>query len=570
MGEEAATSKNPFILPNDPIEFREIMRKEKDLEREARMNRDQPFWERMNFGSVMSDTRRMVDNIPPAFRPGDKKRIDAAVKQQLSTAASLTRDRRGAHESLTSLVAKKRETLLTQLSIEHKELEMLRLKKELKNREEALNKAEEALEEDAISFDTFFHNNDEAATAAVKRAEKVAESKAEKAAEIKRIKNSTASVMGEVTKLAETLEQFRHFSQYLDALTPPEWFQAARDRQAEKRADLRAQELVNREKSWEILREAKEAELVLKFAAERKQCLRRGKEYHTPDVAATALTFLPPRPQLSDIPLPELSEEEMIVPMFFRDPAQLKVIFEGLEKSNLFLIQQFQDLEQSLEEIRLQQVETDKAMAEADATLAHSVADLEAQIAAEEGKAAALREKLFAGGVDTVGRGEAATGVGGGGGEEMGKGVGGSGGNILELIQPALRARVVSIYERCGFKATPSSDIISMLTGLEAKLDSVLEGLVVLNPVYLATKFKEKERERRGRVMAARKAKEAALHTQRLDAMLARALVPPPKIVHRSVMYRSILPKNEVTATVLDEREVEEKLRQEEEGTFFS
>ena len=129
---------------------------------------------------------------------------------------------------------------------------------------------------------------------------------------------------------------------------------------------------------------------------------------------------------------------------------------------------------------------------------------------------------------------------------------------------------MVDVYQMCGFKASASSDVISMLTAMEAKLDGLLERLTTLPPPYVGARLKEKERERRGKVMAARKAKEAAQHQQRLSAMLERALVPPPKRTHRPIMYRSVVPKTEVAVVGEDASVVGDRKRVEEEERFFS
>jgi hypothetical protein len=85
----------------------------------------------------------------------------------------------------------------------------------------------------------------------------------------------------------------------------------------------------------------------------------------------------------------------------------------------------------------------------------------------------------------------------------------------------------------------------------------------------VAGKVKEKERERRSRVMAARKAKEAKLHETRLAGMLQRALVQPVKRTERPVMYRSLLPQRVEEAEAEDVGVVEERKQQEEEARFF-
>ena len=518
----------------------------------------------MDFTSTMADTRRKVELIEPNFRPSDRRRLAAAKRTQMATAASMARDRRSERESLFDLIPKKREILLTQLGLQHKQQEMARLQATLDAREAALVKAEEALEEDAINFDAFFQSNDSAASQAVKKADAAARARADKNLELKRVRIQIGAVAAESAKTGESLEQYKRFAEYLDSLTPPEWFQAAADRQAAQVEALRRAALQREEGVWEALRERKLAELNAKFGEERKLALRRGKPYSMPDVEALALGALPPRPLLAHVPAPALSEEDRAVPMYFTRPEQLKALFVQLEESNLFLIQQCADQEQSLEELQMQQRETDAAMERANAALAESVALLEGKIAAEEARARALRAKVVGG-----------EGVGGGGGE------GGAGGgppppqpasgsaNILELIQPQLRQRVVDVYQRCGFKASASSDVISMLTGMEAKLEELLARAVVLDPAYVAGKVKEKERERRSRVMAARKAKEAKLHETRLAGMLQRALVQPVKRTERPVMYRSLLPQRVEEVEAEDVGVVEERKQQEEEARFF-
>ena len=501
----------------------------------------------------MADTRRKVELIEPAFLPSDRRRLAAAKKQQMATAASMARDRRSERESLFDLIPKKREILLTQLGLQHKQEEIRRLADTLAAQEAALVKAEEALEEDAINFDTFFQNNEAAAAAAAKKADAAARLRADKNLELKRVRIQIGTVTGESLKISESLEQYKRFAEYLDSLTPPEWFQAAEARAQEKVDALRRAALQREESVWEALRERKLGELNAKFGEERKMALRRGKPFAMPDVEALALAALPPRPRLAGIPVPELPEEDRTVPMYFTRPEQLKALFVQLEESNLFLIQQCADLEQSLEELQMEQRETDAAMERANAALAESVAQLEARIAAEDAKAEALRARV----------------VGGEDGEAGSGGAGSGSTNILELIQPQLRQRVVEIYQRCGFKPSASSDIISMLTGMEAKLEALLARIIVLDPAYVAAKVKEKERERRTRVMTARKAKEAKLHEIRLAGMLQRALIVPPKRTERPVMYRSMLPQKVAEVEEVDVGLVEERKQQEEEARFF-
>jgi hypothetical protein len=314
----------------------------------------------------------------------------------------------------------------------------------------------------------------------------------------------------------------------LDAITPSEFVDAALARQEAQRRALRAVVLAEAQAAWEARLVAKMAELERHFAGERAAAVRVGRAYTMPDVPPLALAAMPPRPVLEDTPVPELSEADMEIPMFFEVPAQLKEMFTKLEESNLFLIQQCQDLEQALEELGVQHAANLESMRRQNEALEETASTLQAKISAEEAKVAAM--------LGTAAGGEA-------GGEGGGGGGGGSGAvRLLERVQPVLHKRVVEIYERCGFKASASSDVIGMLTAMEAKLERLHARVQSLDPAYVAGKLREKERARRGRVMTARKAKDAALHEVRLAKMLERAQAPALKRPGKPIMYRSIVP----------------------------
>jgi hypothetical protein len=386
-----------------------------------------------------------------------------------------------------------------------------------------------------VNFDVFLQSTETAATTAEKKAEVALRAKAEKALELKRARLLISSVAAEKAKLVETVGEYQRYAAFLDALTPPEFVEAALARQEEKRRALRAAALAEAQAGWGARLAAKTAELEAHFAGERAAAVRVGRAYAMPDVPPLALAAMPPRPVLEDTPVPELSEADLEIPMFFEAPAQLKEMFTKLEESNLFLIQQCQDLEQALEELGAQHAANLESMRRQNEALEESASALQAKISVEEGKVAALLGKAGGGG------------GGGGGGEgagAAGEAAAGGGGalQLLERVQPVLHKRVVEIYERCGFKASASSDVIGMLTAMEAKLERLHARVQSLDPAYVAGKLREKERARRGRVMAARKAKDAALHEVRLAKMLERAQAPALKRPGKPVMYRSVIP----------------------------
>lgn len=274
-----------------------------------------------------------------------------------------------------------------------------------------------------------------------------------------------------------------------------------------------------------------------------------------------------------------------------------------------------QDTEEQLEELRQQQAEMAAAMELQTAMLQENMRALQTQLAAEEAKAASLRSKVgegagaagaaaAAGGSSSgaeagsgaaaasaagsaaradsagagagaagdrraaaasAGKGAAAAGSAGGAGGAAGAAGGGgllaaaSEGAVMEAILPELRRQILSVYERCGFKATASSDTISMLAALEGKLESLIAQLAGLDPEYVAAKEKEKEKERRVRVREARLKQQKELHESRLQRMLERAQAPVKKREGKPVMFRSAPPPEKVVVEKADPAVEQEK-----------
>lgn len=304
---------NPFRIPSSEsvAVLREKARLEKAAAREEASSK--PVWERDIFGSVMARTRRLVEDIAPAVRKGDAARVKSARASLGAAAASVPRDRRSARESVVDLVARNRASLLTNLGLELKRAEIGKLDGELVARERALRTAEGVLEEDAVVFGTFLHNNDAVAAAAVAKAEDASKLKAAKAHELKKIKHAIATVTVDKARIGENLAEKKRFKAFLDKLTPPEHFAVVEARQAARRVELREITLAERVRAWETEREACEAALLARLVEERKASLRLGRAFPMPDVPALALAQMPPKPVLADVPVPELSEADLDV-----------------------------------------------------------------------------------------------------------------------------------------------------------------------------------------------------------------------------------------------------------------
>lgn len=592
--EEQAIDKNPFVLPTDEEAFRLRETEKRENEQRRATQRNMPIWERLETTGTLSKTRRMVEQIVPDVDPAALKKARESRGLLGAATAATARDRRRERETVQAFVQKKREMFLVQMSLDIKTEEIAKLEAKAKAHEEALKKSELLLEEDAIRFDHFVKDTDQQAHEALRRAEAAAKAKAEKLHQLKKLKHNIGVVTAEKAKVKEALEEYRRYKSFLDGLTPQDWVNERLAEQLEERKRRQGEQLEAKVEAWKALRTEKEAAVTARVEADRKRALRLGQQPMKVDVQALVQESMPPLPVLADIPLPELTEEEKELPMYFTRPGQLSDIFSQLEESNLFLIQLCQDTEQQLEELRALNTETSSTMQAQTADLNREMQVLQAQLAAEEMKVAMLRARAVevaeaGGGDEGEGQGgpSSSAAAGAGGGVQGGPSVmsatsaGGKSGRsatsggapapadqarALDSLLPALRAQVMAVYERSGFKSNASSDTVGMLTQLEGRLESLLTALGQLDPAYVAMKEREKERQRRTRVREARMATAARAHELRQQRMLERAQAPVIKRVGKPIMYRSILPSKPKDTVVVDEEEEKRK----QEAKYFS
>ena len=107
-----------------------------------------------------------------------------------------------------------------QLSLDVKREEIQKLQDKATQKEEALRRSEQKLEEDAIRFDTFLKENDKRAHDAVKEAEAATKKKNDKVQEIKRLNQQLQAVSSEMSKQREALDDCVKYREFLDGLTP--------------------------------------------------------------------------------------------------------------------------------------------------------------------------------------------------------------------------------------------------------------------------------------------------------------------------------------------------------------
>ena len=261
---------------------------------------------------------------------------------------------------------------LLHMSLTTKRREIDKLEEKAAMKEEALKKSELMLEEDAMRFDAFLKENDRKAHESLKRADRESKEKNERIVEIKKLNAEIGKVESEMSKYEEQLVNCIRYKQFLDGLTEPEWLAREEKRKDDKRAErkkrrdeLAKAKLKARDGSGTAAGgSGKAADGSMLSARTRsaqtgnqtsrvswRQRADEEKEAFTTDGGTDGNGL----GTAADGAAGELDEDETDVDeeaMYFTQPQQLLDIFSQLEERNLFLIQNVQETEEAVEEMR--------------------------------------------------------------------------------------------------------------------------------------------------------------------------------------------------------------------------
>lgn len=537
--------ENPFHLPSDDQIFRMREEERKKKEDAKLRNQTMPIWHRANLGET-STTRRLQEILGDEHIITLKEAVNAHADTQ-----KVTLPRRQEKESTAEFVSKKREMFLVQMSLDTKREEIRKLEEKAQMKEEALTRSEQMLEEDTMRFDAFLKENDAKAHAAIKKAEEETKRKQEKVQEIKRLTQQIQALNSEMTKHSDALADCLKYKAFLDMLTPPEWFEQHRERREKKIQNMKQQQFDAKYKEWDKMRRRlmeqhrKEIELRKEQKKDKnRKAGRGGGPEEDEDDEPEAKLVIPPPPRLED-EVVDLPEEE--VPMYFKDPQQLMDIYSLLEEQNLFLIQNSQIAERTLEALEHDLKETEIQMNDQTKVLQEQIDDLKRQIEEEDQRIKLLLAKRAAANEaeatnnpadqpkknNMTGKQAAAA--------AAAAAANASGPTQVEKekLLSELNQVVRRVYEMCGFDASSKPETLSMLSQLESKLELLLQDIEKLPLEYVLKSEREKEKKRRERKREEQQALQERQQEIRNQRAIERSMQAPKKRVGRQVMYRS-------------------------------
>jgi hypothetical protein len=512
--DEEEEEDNPFRIPTDEEVFvmRDEDKKKRRDERMAAMNL--PVHEKSTW-STRLNVKRYKDPGVEEYEKALKESKKVFKTNNTLPPIQKTQPKSYEKENMTDFIAKKRKMFLIQMSLDTKKFEVRKLEKKAEEREKKLHAEEQALLRDAAKFDEFLTENDMQAVEAMNDAETETKQKQAKQNEIKKLNAKNSAVNNEIAKLDEQLDNCKRYKAFLDKLTPPDWL----EKQKEKRQKKLEEQAANS-----------------KLAQRRSSIGNRSSQSRgqsgKPNIDAPSPTVLNIDDDLDDDP-PE---------MYFTNPEQLLQIFADLEENNWKAIQNSQEIEEQLEELKKVYRETKRNMDEEAATLKKNIDKLEEQIAQEEEKARIIES-----------RAKKHT------DEES-----------IEKLS-SLKGKIQEIYEEAGFEVplNDDPDPLHMLTRIESKLEELLHVLDNYQPQFIQKLERMREKERRKNIRDERTDKLKQQQKERKNTNIKKSQEGPvKKKVGKPLMFRS--PHLEIKKKTSENKMESETEERDEFGELFS
>ncbi|XP_031811744.1 cilia- and flagella-associated protein 100 isoform X1 [Sarcophilus harrisii] len=554
---------NPFHLSSDTDFFllREKERQKHQLEREAK--KTLKVFEKMTYSSKISakgtNLRRQLqkeDNLDEQALQAEAQHF-RELRDSATWKIAVTKDKRIERESLATYIEKNRKMFLIQYALEMKKEEILRLEMLATKEEMKLKKAEKFLEKDATLFDEFLKENDKNSVQAMRTAEREAKAKIEKLAEIREITGQILMIKSEISKFEDNVQIYKLYKEFLYKLSPREWLMThAKKFLAHAAAAMISSPhkdsipFLSLDRDWaKNIRKHSSTISTSNFPPSSLSEMVINKEDKSSSAPSSSQDLQPlfkinPMKKGSNLQSSARTDEaesDDELDLYFTDPQQLLDIFTQLEEQNLSLIQNSQEIEETLDEIDISLRSTRNKMDREINQLKLLSSALMSSIAKEEEIAAdlQLKSRVFSFGEYKV--------------------------DYQNNMLASLHKKVVEVYRHCIGDCESSLGTLQMLTIIEEQLDELLENLEKVPSWKIEQIEKIKEKERRSRLREEKIRALKSLHEERVQRALARAQASIKKKTGRRLMYRSEPVDNKVRDEDTDRMDNKEK----EEMLFF-
>ncbi|XP_034143922.1 cilia- and flagella-associated protein 100 isoform X2 [Esox lucius] len=516
---------NPFVLPRDYEIFR---KRETDSVIKQQEN--------MFFNSLPAERKstylsRLWCRSAPLRRAVEDDILETGkCKRNKTTSASVVK--KGCipkRENIRTYVAKHQEMFMLQYSLAVKRDTMKKLEKDTVTELQKINKAEEHLKRDSVTFEKFIKENDQSSAEAVKLAEMETMKKLEKTAEIKKVTAEIMAMKSEMSKYQEILKDSQTFRTFLTAVAPVEW----REEQIRKKEERKASKQNKDENlfcvpsSTKVIREEHKKypatercnSRVTKHPQIRLQSKSSG-HFRVDSYSGKAngvLNYLEKQLTNHDVAnSAEASDSDHEPELCFSSPQDLVNLLTGLEEQNLRYIQNFQETEEAMDEICKTVKLTQDKMNRETQHLAQQIDILKNTILREEEKISELelKSRIFSYGEYRADK--------------------------QDTMLSVLHKKVKEVYKACVNEVDSYTSTLHMLAGIEKKMEEITDRLEFLPPGKVDAIRSQREKEIRLKIREENMLLTKRNQEERVRQALERATSDSKRQTGRKLMPRSM------------------------------
>ncbi|NWH77901.1 CP100 protein, partial [Piaya cayana] len=356
---------NPFTVPPDifSIMDKEIKKAKAERERMKTMKVHEKITYSTKIKAKPKELRKAL-----LKQEKEERRKQAAEKERLKpiqerlSSKAIKREYPLIKETFHEYINKKREIFFLKYDMAVKQEEIQKLKKIIKNEERKLEKAENQLEKEATMFDEFLKKNYKTSIQALKIAEKETAAEKKKTLEVRGITSQIEKLQGDITTFKTILQDYKMYRDFLYQLSPKEWQEENRKKHTKKK-DLETASKDDEEiasapttaEQGERQGRASHSSLGLSSTANNisahDSLTRSPLSYHFSEGLMHQIFFFF-RSSVEDAERETSLDEDEESKLYFTDPQQLLSIFTEMGYENLSLIQNAQEVEESLAKVQ--------------------------------------------------------------------------------------------------------------------------------------------------------------------------------------------------------------------------
>ncbi|XP_068132883.1 coiled-coil domain-containing protein 38 isoform X2 [Hyperolius riggenbachi] len=496
------TCQNPFMCPTDDILTYKELKKQEEEEEEKECGRKLKVWQR----TTAAYTARKCD-----LDNDSKEKYTESEVYYANKLPSIPKGYSTDRTCVTDYIAEKRKISLQQYSGRVKQDVINQMSETLSREARKIVDAKRTLEEDTMSFQEFLKESEKNAAEATKMADQEMKVRQGKETEVKKVCAQIKALKRDLLKEENTLQEYKVYADVLHMVSPPEWKEVQeqrRSREAAKRREDRRQIPPLPEISKKEGRRLSNALQRLQVMSPPRSFYRYGSSASGSRSPARSLT------EHSGSETEDLDNEEE-PELYFTDPQQLIQILKELEDDNFHLLENLQEEEESLHELR-QRSEMFKQKKEKELKSVIQNKENLSIVLAKETEITEKREmkiKLFSFGELNA--------------------------SEQDKMLSKLTKLIANVYISCIGEIQATIDPIHMLASIENSITEVEENLDSAPREYVEAVRKEKNKEMRKRLHEEKRKDQERNQAVRVNRTIQRAITDRPKLGGRKLMKRS-------------------------------